>query len=59
MQNNRLNIIILAAGKGTRMHTHQPKVLHQIGGKPMLEHVINCANAYKPAQGSSGLWLWW
>ena len=48
MQNNRLNIIILAAGKGTRMHTHQPKVLHQIGGKPMLEHVINCANALNP-----------
>ncbi|MDG1820784.1 MAG: NTP transferase domain-containing protein, partial [Methylophilaceae bacterium] len=48
MQNNRLNIIILAAGKGTRMHTRQPKVLHQIGGKPMLEHVINCANALNP-----------
>jgi bifunctional UDP-N-acetylglucosamine pyrophosphorylase/glucosamine-1-phosphate N-acetyltransferase len=43
-----LNIIILAAGKGTRMHSNLPKVLHQIGGKPILAHVIDCAKALNP-----------
>ena len=43
-----LNIIILAAGKGTRMHSNTPKVLHQIGGKPILGHVIDCAKALNP-----------
>jgi len=43
-----LNIIILAAGKGTRMHSNTPKVLHQIGGKPILAHVIDCAKALDP-----------
>lgn len=48
MTTNTLNIIILAAGKGTRMHSNKPKVLHEIGGKPILAHVIACANALNP-----------
>ena len=43
-----LNIIILAAGKGTRMYSRQPKVLHPIGGKPMLAHVIQTAQTLAP-----------
>ena len=48
MTTNTLNIIILAAGKGTRMHSNKPKVLHEIGGKPILAHVIACAKALNP-----------
>ena len=44
----KLNIIILAAGKGTRMHSNKPKVLHEIGSKPILGHVINCAKVLNP-----------
>ncbi|MCP5369851.1 MAG: NTP transferase domain-containing protein [Rickettsiaceae bacterium] len=36
-----MQIIILAAGKGTRMNSELPKVMHQVAGKPMIEHVIN------------------
>lgn len=38
-----LNIVILAAGQGTRMKSSLPKVLHPIGGKPMVAHVIDSA----------------
>lgn len=45
---SKLNIVILAAGKGTRMHSDTPKVLHKVGGKPILAHVITCAKALNP-----------
>ena len=35
--------VILAAGKGTRMKSALPKVLHAVGGRPMLRHVMNAA----------------
>ena len=35
--------VVLAAGKGTRMKSSLPKVLHQIGGKPMVQHVLTAA----------------
>ena len=37
--------VILAAGKGTRMKSKLPKVLHRAAGKSMLQHVIDAANA--------------
>lgn len=43
-----LNIVILAAGKGTRMRSDLPKVLHTVGGKPILHHVIDAARQLKP-----------
>ena len=45
---NSLNIIILAAGKGTRMNSTKPKVLHEIANKEMLLHVISCSNKLNP-----------
>ncbi len=47
MKKAPLNVVILAAGKGTRMHSGLPKVLHEIGGKPMLGHVLESAMALR------------
>lgn len=44
----KLNIIILAAGNGERMHSASPKVMHKVGGKTMLEHVLISAKKLKP-----------
>jgi bifunctional UDP-N-acetylglucosamine pyrophosphorylase/glucosamine-1-phosphate N-acetyltransferase len=38
-----LNVVILAAGKGTRMHSKLPKVLHTLGGKPLVQHAVDAA----------------
>jgi bifunctional UDP-N-acetylglucosamine pyrophosphorylase/glucosamine-1-phosphate N-acetyltransferase len=42
-------VAILAAGKGTRLKSQLPKVLHEVGGKPLLEHVIRAAVRVVPA----------
>lgn len=44
---NKLSVVILAAGKGTRMYSDLPKVLHNIAGKPMVKHVIDTAKQLK------------
>ena len=38
-----MNIVILAAGQGKRMHSNLPKVLHPVAGKPLAQHVIDTA----------------
>ncbi|MFT2089718.1 bifunctional UDP-N-acetylglucosamine diphosphorylase/glucosamine-1-phosphate N-acetyltransferase GlmU [Paraglaciecola sp. 2405UD69-4] len=38
------SVVVLAAGKGTRMKSSLPKVLHPIGGKPMVQHIIDTVN---------------
>ncbi len=45
-----LDIVILAAGKGTRMVSERPKVLHEIAGKTLLQHVLETAKSLDPAQ---------
>jgi len=43
-----LHVVILAAGKGARMKSALPKVLHHVGGVPMIDHVLSTANALRP-----------
>ena len=43
-----LEVVILAAGQGTRMKSDLPKVLHRVAGKPLLEHVVETAQKLGP-----------
>src|SRR5690349_15560787 len=43
-----LHLAVLAAGKGTRMKSARAKVLHRLGGRPMIEHVLATAAALDP-----------
>jgi len=44
----RIAVAIMAAGKGTRLKSQHPKVLHEVGGKPLLAHVIAAATQIVP-----------
>ena len=46
----RIAVAIMAAGKGTRLKSKYPKVLHEVGGKPLLAHVIAAAKKVVPAE---------
>ncbi len=41
---SKIDVVIMAAGKGTRMKSSMPKVLHRLGGRALLQHVIDTAN---------------
>ncbi len=43
-----MNIVILAAGQGKRMHSNLPKVLHPLAGKALLAHVVDTARQLAP-----------
>lgn len=43
-----MNVVILAAGQGKRMHSDLPKVLHPLAGRPLLAHVIATARSLGP-----------
>ena len=43
-----MNVVILAAGQGKRMHSDLPKVLHRLAGRPLLAHVIATSRSLKP-----------
>ena len=47
-QTTPLNIVILAAGQGTRMKSSLPKVLHSLAGKPLVQHVIDTSKKLNP-----------
>jgi bifunctional UDP-N-acetylglucosamine pyrophosphorylase/glucosamine-1-phosphate N-acetyltransferase len=48
MTDNALAVIVLAAGQGTRMKSSTPKVLHRIGGRPLVGHVLHAAAVLTP-----------
>src|SRR4026209_2799261 len=43
-----LHAVVLAAGKGTRMKSALPKVLHRVAGAPMIDYVLNTASVLRP-----------
>jgi bifunctional UDP-N-acetylglucosamine pyrophosphorylase / glucosamine-1-phosphate N-acetyltransferase len=45
---NKLNVVILAAGQGKRMHSDLPKVLHRLAGRPLLAYAVDAARALAP-----------
>jgi bifunctional UDP-N-acetylglucosamine pyrophosphorylase/glucosamine-1-phosphate N-acetyltransferase len=50
MDTSSFGVVIMAAGKGTRLKSRRPKVLHEIGGRALLAHVIDAAKTVVPAE---------
>jgi bifunctional UDP-N-acetylglucosamine pyrophosphorylase/glucosamine-1-phosphate N-acetyltransferase len=50
MSNKKIAVVILAAGKGTRMKSSKHKVLHPIGGRTILDHLMEKVDALNPAK---------
>jgi len=44
-----IHVVVLAAGKGTRMKSARPKVLHPAAGLPLIDHVLRAASALSPS----------
>jgi bifunctional UDP-N-acetylglucosamine pyrophosphorylase/glucosamine-1-phosphate N-acetyltransferase len=44
-----VHLVVLAAGKGTRMKSSLPKVLHQVAGRPMIDHVLTAGHELAPS----------
>src|SRR5262249_53233217 len=44
-----VHVVVLAAGKGTRMKSAIPKVLHEAAGLPLIEHALRAADALRPS----------
>ena len=49
MDTTSFGVVIMAAGKGTRLKSRRPKVLHEVGGRALLQHVIDAAKTIVPA----------
>jgi len=47
---SKLAVVIMAAGRGTRLKSRRPKVLHEVGGKPLLSHVLATAGKLAEAE---------
>src|SRR5271166_3646532 len=48
-----INVVILAAGLGTRMKSKRAKILHRAGGLTLIEHVVRAAAAIAPAENAT------
>src|SRR6202163_1505851 len=47
---DNLQVVVLAAGQGKRMHSDLPKVVHPLAGRPLLSHVIDTARLLGPSR---------
>ncbi|PPR24871.1 MAG: Bifunctional protein GlmU, partial [Alphaproteobacteria bacterium MarineAlpha10_Bin3] len=50
MKDSEVAVVVLAAGRGSRMKSALPKVLHAVAGRPLLGHVLDVAGALKAAR---------